>query len=200
VGGTVKFVPGPNSDGDNYVCLDPNACQEWSCLTPLVLVKHGPLQVQASAPGARFDLGATGDLANYDVPVNGAWLVIDRNHDGQVDPTELFGSGMGVQYANGFAALAAMVDGNSDGTIDRRDPLFSQLAAWEDRNGNWVADPGELKPLGELGITSLSVRFSEHTEYLARDNFVREWGSFRYRDLQGVERSGELLDLHVRTR
>ena len=79
-------------------------------------------------------------------------LVLDTNGNSTIDNvSEMFG---GPSW--GFAALAAY-DTNHDGVIDANDAIFSQLQVWIDGNGNAVTDPGELKSLSDLGITSIAL-------------------------------------------
>ncbi len=86
-------------------------------------------------------------------------LVRDANSNGTVDgASELFGS----PNQDGFAVLETM-DTNGDGKIDAQDVGFDQLRVWQDLDQDGVADAGELKTLGEVGINSVSVIRSDIT-------------------------------------
>ena len=131
--------------------------------TPLVLDLNGSgMLSQGIDAGVKFDLFANGQPSNtgWTAPGEG-FLVLDRNHDGQVnDGTELFGDATvlsnGQKAANGFAALADL-DSNHDGVINSLDNHFADLKVWTDVNSNGVTDPGEMHTLAELGIQSLNL-------------------------------------------
>jgi hypothetical protein len=116
---------------------------------PLLLTLDGGPAEFAGAT-VKFQLTPGADAANLPMPVNGGWLVWDRNGNGQVDNgSELFGPTSG----NGFADLAAL-DSNGDGVLDDSDPLFAQLALWEGRPDG--AD--KLVLLKSLGIGAIMLR------------------------------------------
>jgi hypothetical protein len=115
-----------------------------------------------------------------------AWLVLDRNQNGQIDDaTELFSCTSpqpdpptgGIR--NGFAALAQYdkpeYGGNSDGTVDRADGVFSELRLWQDSNHNGSADSGELWTLADFHTTVIDLALKES---MRRD---RHGNVFRYR-------------------
>jgi hypothetical protein len=88
-------------------------------------------------------------------------LVLDRNHDGQInDGSELFGSATklanGQTAADGYAALREL-DTNHDGVIDGKDAAYSDLKLWVDSNSDGVTETGELKSLASLHIASIAV-------------------------------------------
>jgi tetratricopeptide (TPR) repeat protein len=91
-----------------------------------------------------------------------AWLVHDPSRSGKVTSAlQLFG---GVTFwcfwANGYEALASL-DDDGNGLIEGKE--LEGLALWQDRNGNGISDPGEVRPLAEWGITALSCRFQKQT-------------------------------------
>jgi hypothetical protein len=86
-----------------------------------------------------------------------AWLVYDPRGRGEVaSGRQLFG---GVSFwcfwDTGYDALAAL-DDDGDGWLTGDE--LRHLALWHDRNGNGVAEPGEVRPLTELGIVAVSCR------------------------------------------
>lgn len=83
-----------------------------------------------------------------------------------------------ARFKDGFAALASE-DGNGDGIVDARDPIWNQLRVWVDASHDARVDSGELKTLTELGITQINVRAAgtpgesrDGSRVLARGSFV----------------------------
>jgi hypothetical protein len=105
-------------------------------------------------------------------------LVRDANGDGQVTANEMV-------FSTGGSDLQglAQFDTNGDGKLDAADADFSQFAVWQDSNSNGVVDPGEMKSLTSLGITSISLT-SNGIGYSAADGDVSVvgTGSVSYRD------------------
>jgi tetratricopeptide (TPR) repeat protein len=106
------------------------------------------------------------------------WLVFDRTGKGEITSgLQLFGSvSFWLFWENGYAALAAL-DDDGDGTL-RGDELKS-LAIWNDRNGNGVSEPGEVRPLAEHGVTAVSCRFERDTRHPDRVAFSPRGVTFR---------------------
>ena len=131
--------------------------------TPIVLDLDGDgIRTLSIAAGVQFDLGADGK------PVQTGWvsrtdglLVMDRNRDGTInDGSELFGSSTtladGSKAADGYVALSEL-DSNNDGKVSAADAGFADLQVWVDANSDGVSAYAELKSLGTLGISSISV-------------------------------------------
>ncbi len=92
-----------------------------------------------------------------------AFLALDRNGNGTIDSgAELFGNhtplASGGVAANGFIALA-QYDSNGDGVIDARDPIWSSLLLWIDWNDDGISEPGELTPISQSSVTSISLSY-----------------------------------------
>lgn len=113
---------------------------------------------------ARFDLNADG-VAERTGWIDGrksAFLALDLNANGNIDSgRELFGDSTVLAESqspaqHGFAALA-QYDSNADGKIDQRDPVFSRLRLWFDRNQNGRSEQSELEPLDSRKIGWISL-------------------------------------------
>ncbi|MGY3015556.1 subtilisin-like proprotein convertase family protein/Ca2+-binding RTX toxin-like protein [Pseudomonas sp. TE6283] len=116
-------------------------------------------------------------------------LVIDDGSGQVKDVSQMFseyykgkagvnGAAGEARFKDGFAALASE-DGNGDGIIDARDPIWNQLRVWVDASHDARVDRGELKTLTELGITQINVRAAgtpgesrDGSRVLARGSFV----------------------------
>jgi len=91
------------------------------------------------------------------------WLVFDKRGTRQITSAlQWFGNvTFWMFWDNGYDALRVLDDDN-DGSI--RGCELNGLALWHDRNGDGISDRGEVRPLTEHGVVSLSTRY----EYDAR--------------------------------
>jgi len=140
------------------------------CIDPLVIhLSQDPndrLLMSSADSGVFFDI--LGSKAQH-VPKRTAWIMnpnymfISLPKSGVVGGIDdLFGNNSvgpdGLVASDGFAALAKF-DLNHDGVIDARDPVFSHLRLWSDRNIDGVSQPAELFTLQEMGIVRLDLSF-----------------------------------------
>jgi hypothetical protein len=130
--------------------------------TPIILDLNGDgVKTLGINSGVKFDLFAEGGAINTGWVSSGdGLLVLDRNHDGQInDGSELFGSATklanGQTAPDGYTALREL-DGNSDGVIDSKDAAYNDLKVWVDGNSDGVTETGELKSLASLNIASIN--------------------------------------------
>lgn len=154
---------------------NPN-CDLSFQVDPLVIdmsSNSGVPQLTMTAPefGVMIDiLGGKSIPAHAPVQVswiknpNFMFLALPKSDGSVTGIDQLFGNdtfGPDGKYASdGFAALAKY-DQNHDGVIDARDPIFSQLRLWSDRNLNGVAESNELFRLSDMGIVSIDLRYDK---------------------------------------
>lgn len=126
--------------------------------TPLVLSFEPEGHVVLSAHPGRFAFEPGQPVHSAWPSPQTPWLVRDLDGDGRIaSGRELLGSFTlidGAHATNGFTALAAL-DENHDGVVDARDPAFASLALWRD-DGDRLVQRGELVPLNQAGVSSLS--------------------------------------------
>lgn len=110
----------------------------------------------------RFDLDGTGRQLEWPwITTNAAWLVFDPQQTGKITSSvQMFGSRSFLLFcADGYEALS-LLDDDADSSISGFE--LSGLALWRDLNSNGVSDPGEVKPVFEYGISSLSTKCQTH--------------------------------------
>lgn len=143
----------------------------------------------------RFDLMGEGKVTRTGwVARQDGFLALDLNANGVIDDgLELFGEytagGKAVpkgqkSWDNGFQALAQH-DANSDAVIDARDPVFSRLRIWQDRNQDGKSQPNELKPLAKHHIVAIDLGYHRtgHTSFdIVANNEVRLVSTYRTQD------------------
>lgn len=105
-----------------------------------------------------FDLDGSGMPRQWGwTTPKAAWLVFDSKGDGKITSAlQMFGSvTFWIFWQDGYAALASLDD---DGDSALRGLELSNLALWQDRDGNGVSDSGEVLPLQAAGIIAISCR------------------------------------------
>jgi len=115
---------------------------------------HSDALFRISAPqnGVLFDIDADGMAEQVSWPADGsqvAFLAIDRNANGRIDDgSELCGAQSIPNASDGFTALDRIEDSKHDGSLTKKDSIFSRLLLWSDQNGNGLSESGELTPVG----------------------------------------------------
>lgn len=161
----------PDQGTDGMWKWDPTTCTlVWDNFGP-----HTPIIIDTDGSGFHFTSATSG--IHWDFNGNGhpiqiawtaasstnGWLAIDLNGNGLIDSgKELFGNESpqpNSSNPNGFLALA-VYDANGDGVIDKLDPVWPKLLVWIDTNHDGISQPGELHHLDDIGVHSISLRYS----------------------------------------
>lgn len=142
---------------------------EYNRCSPIVLdLGAGGFRFTSLEDGVSFDLdadGAADSIAWTDPSAREAFLVLDRNGNGEVDDgRELFG-GVTDQPAtedpNGFAALKVFDErargGDGDGWISASDAVFARLRLWIDANHDGRSQRAEMSSLDAEGVVALDL-------------------------------------------
>jgi tetratricopeptide (TPR) repeat protein len=135
--------------------------------------------LEARAASVAFDADGTGLRKNWTwITPDAAWLVHDPKHSGKITSAlQLFGNvTFWMFWETGYDALAAL-DDNRDGVLSGKE--LDGLALWHDANGNGVSDPGEVKPLSEYGIVSLTCKFERDANHPDRIAFAKTGVTFK---------------------
>jgi Ca2+-binding RTX toxin-like protein len=108
---------------------------------------------------------ASFDMTGDGRPVPTAWaapgdgfLAIDLDGSGIIDQAKQIEF---TQWAPGttsdMQALRQVFDTNHNGELDPNDALWSDFRIWQDANGDGISNPGEVRTLDQLGITSINL-------------------------------------------
>jgi hypothetical protein len=203
-------APGQPSGGQE--CVDDgngglawNDCElaSTAASTPLVLSFDGA-PVAFAAGLSSFDLAGDMSVVTDWPAASTPWLALDRDGNAAIDDgRELFGSATlldgGARATNGFEALAEL-DSDGDGRITAADAAWSSLRLWSDADGDRVSSAGELSGLGARRLLSIDLGYTSVRSCDLRGNCEIERATFRFTDESGAERSGVIVDVHLKHR
>lgn len=170
--------------------------------SPIIIDTTGTgFHLTSAEQGVFFDISGTGHpikIAWTEPGSGNAFLALDRDGDGKIDSgKELFGNFTEQPPSpnpNGFLALAEFDKpengGNGDGIIDSRDAVFSNLRLWIDDNHDGISQPSELHTLPELGIFSLSLKYTISWYTDQYDNHFRYKGVVNPDPKDGTSKDG----------
>jgi hypothetical protein len=171
-----------------------------NCWTPILIdVLGNGFDLTNAAHGVNFNDGNGTVLrtAWTSAGSDDAWLVLDRNGNGNIDDgTELFGNAAQQpatappDLRNGFKALAQYdkpeYGGNDNGVIDKLDIIFASLRLWQDSNHNGISEPSELHSLRDLGLKLIDL------DYKISKRRDQNGNTFRYRSKVKDARGAQL--------
>jgi hypothetical protein len=109
---------------------------------------------------------------------------------------QLFGNKTTPGCNNGYCALAKWDlkenGGNGDGIIDFHDAVWPRLRLWIDANHDGIAQPDELHSLPELGVLSISLKYSDDQYQDAFGNWFHYKAALNPNPLDGTSKDGRL--------
>lgn len=123
------------------------------------------IETTDKAHGVAFDVDDSGYLKQTAwVKSDDAFLVLDRDYNGQFDSGKELFSNAGVALSRRGLAGMAWVDANYDGRLTADDPVWSELKLWRDLNQDGQQENGEVQTLDALGVTELNYAMSTFTQ------------------------------------
>ena len=127
----------------------------------------------------RFDADGSGLIRKWSwITQDAGWLVFDRQGKGEITSAlQMFGNvTFWLFWENGYHALSSL-DNNHDGVLTCDE--LTGLAIWHDKNGDGISQPGEVKPLADHGVISVSCRFGIDTKHPDRIAWSPKGVTFR---------------------
>ncbi|WP_449325417.1 putative Ig domain-containing protein [Sphingorhabdus arenilitoris] len=134
--------------------------QTLSITSPIILDLdgNGVETLSAAESSARFDMDGDG-LAD-DVSWFGrgeGLLFLDRDGNGTVTNAGEFSFTNDAENAASDLVGLRSFDSNSDGVLNASDTRFAEFRIWRDRDGDGVAETGEILSLADAGVRSLNL-------------------------------------------
>lgn len=139
--------------------LNDLAKDRMNAVTPIIFADRAVSSIDDLLAPNRvvdFPLRGWGPTSRWPwVKPDTALLVWNPSHSGRiVSGAQLFGSyTWELFWKTGYDALAVL-DANNDGELSGDE--LGGLAAWRDENSNGISEPGEVRPLRDLGVIALA--------------------------------------------
>lgn len=155
---------------------------------PLVLnLRGGSVDTVAAAHSpARFDFHPNGKAVQTGWGTPGEGYLVDAA-DGQTTVRD------GSDLVSSFMSLQKL-DSNHDDRIDAKDAHWNDLKVWVDDTGTATSQPGSLRSLSDLGITSIDLDPTPD-RHRQNGNLILSEGMFTRRDGS----TGQIADVDFRT-
>jgi hypothetical protein len=147
---------------DRLKALAADAAKRPRPITPIAVPladRIGALDIVTPEASVGFDLDGSALPQRWTwIRPNAAWLVFDKRETGLITSgLQLFGSvTFWLFWRNGYDALRSL-DDDGDGRIAGGE--LAGLSLWHDRNADGVSDRGEVRPVTDWNIVSLSCEY-----------------------------------------
>lgn len=162
------YILDPNEDTEEIKKLNERLTyiekHKYYWITPIVIPLKDNLNVQKiidENASIAFDLDGSGKEQKWSwIFPDVGWLVYDHNNNGKIESgRNLIGNiTFWLFWDNGYEVLN-ILDDNRDGELDGTE--LKGLSIWHDRNSNGISDIGEVLPLSDWDISTLSFTYSE---------------------------------------
>jgi len=150
--------------GTHRVTLADGSTMSVASAVILDLDGKGIQTLIQSKSGVRYDLDGDGlaDRTSW-IGATEGFLFLDRDKSGTLNSlAELDFTADIPGAASGLAGLKAF-DTNNDGTLAATDTRFGDFFIWQDKNGNGVADSGEVTSLATAGVKAINLNATAYT-------------------------------------
>jgi hypothetical protein len=114
--------------------------------------------------GVRYDLDGDGlaDRTSW-IGTTEGFLFIDRDKDGTLNSLAELDFTADLAGASSDLAGLKAFDTNKDGTLAPTDTRFGDFFVWQDKNGNGVADSGEVLTLAAAGVRAINLNATPYS-------------------------------------
>ncbi len=157
-----------------------------SAVITVIALNNDDIKTTHHRNGSYFDHDADGFAEQTGwVQENDGILVLDLNHNGIIENgREIFGHCISdkMQPDCGGLMLLNKYDKNSDGKIDQKDEIYSNLRVWLDFNGDGHCEPDELVTLETLKIMAIRLDYRELNQKDTSGNILIRVGQYESMD------------------
>jgi len=181
-------LPVEGSDRDHDTQASTITVNIPAAAAPVVLDLDGNgLQLVDHTAGAIYDYNGDGVReATAWIGRGDGFLVYDENGDDRASNASEFVFTQRVPgAATDLAAVRAEFDSNHDGKLTAADAGFERFGVWQDANGDGLAQAGEFKTLGELGIVSIDL-VSDGKAYTTANGEAQVFGQASFTRADGT--------------
>jgi hypothetical protein len=179
-----RFIDWASGSSNIFYYSSSTYSNSWFLPIALDLDGDGVELINKEDSRAYFDVRGNGFRSNVGwVGADDAFLAIDKDGNGKIDQSDelSFALWTAAPDDTDLDALKSVFDTNHDNKIDDRDTQFDQMRVWQDANGDGVTDAGELKTLGQAGITSLDLTAAK-TDWASGGNHITGFTTYQKTD------------------